>query len=203
MIRSILLVILLTGCVGPAPTISRPENLTINCTAACDFSIPMNNDIVTAKATNFYDFLIRGSGDLLSALPVVGMIVTQWKSLDVMENIIDRFGNQGGSPSSVVNNTTSTVTGDTITSGDIISTETDSSGSGNTTSGDVATSGDTTTGDTDSGNITGGPGDINTGPGYISKPVTTNTTTYSNAYNSDAGYCNGNGCFAPTPPPAP
>ena len=68
----------------------------------------MNTDIVVSKATNFYDFLSTASGDIVDALPVIGLIVSTWKNADVIDTVIDKFGNQvaasGPIDNSVINN---------------------------------------------------------------------------------------------------
>ena len=186
-IWGITFIIILSGCVGPAPTISRPENLTINCTAACDFSIPMNTDVVVAKATNFYDALQVG----VSQIPIIGALILSWKSMDVAENIADMaiasFNKGAANVTTTTNTTNTTTTGDTITttSGDKITGDT---GSGNVTSGDVATtSGDTVTGDKAGGDI--------------DKSVKTETVTYSNAFNNNSNQGNPVTTQAPAPTP--
>ena len=170
----------LIGCVGPAPTISRPDNLVIECETKCKFSVPMNNQIVTAKATNFYDALGQG----FRQLPILGSLLLSWKSMDVAETIADQAiasFNKGVSNVTTTTNTTNTSTvGDTTTttSGDQITGDT---GSGNTTSGDVAnTSGDTVTGDKAGGDIDKGV------------VTTTTTTTNSNAFNNNSNQGNPN-----------
>ena len=139
-----LVILLLTGCASKfAPVVSRPDNLVIECETKCKFNIPMNTEIVVAKNTNGYDMGIAA----LKQLPFIGALALSWKSMDVAEDIaeksIESF-NRGAlaanGPSTVTNSTTTNTSGDTITSGDVISTETDSSGSGNITSGDVSTS---------------------------------------------------------------
>ena len=193
--------ILVTGCASKfAPVVSRPDNLIIECETGCKFNIPMNTEIVVARNTNGYDV----AKSLVGQIPFIGAIALSWRSMNTAENIaeaaIGSFNRGSAAAPQAQPNIDNSQHIDN--SQQNVTTSTDSSGSGN--SADVATTDSSgsgnTTGPADSGNttITGGPGDLNTGPGYISKPSTVNTTTYSNAFN-DAGSCNGTGCTPAAP----
>ncbi len=161
-----------------APVISRPDNLVIECTTGCKFSIPMNTEIMVARNTNGWDALKTG----FAQIPIVGALLLSWKSLDVAENIADKAiasFNKGAA-----NVTTTTTTGDTITTttGDTITTSGDTD-SGNTSSGDVAT----TSGDDIGGDKAGG--DIDKSVSTITEStesIDSHDLEYNNSYNDQS-----------------
>jgi len=208
-IFGITFIIILAGCANKhAPVVSRPDNLIIDCPTGCKFNIPMNTEIIVARNTNGYDMMIAG----FKQIPIIGSFFLSWKSMDMAESVankaIDSFsrGQAAAAPPSVQNNDNRDYSDRSVDSSG--SGNSNSSGSGN--SADIATTtgpsnSGNTTGPADSGNttITGGEGDLLVGTGDINKPQTTNTTTYSNAFN-DAGSCNGTGCTPAAPiPPGP
>ena len=165
-------IIILSACVGPAPVISRPDNLVIECSAKCKFSVPMNDDIVVARATNFNDAIKSIGSNLLDLAPIAAVVVVANKGLNELgkakgpSNETNTVNTSTTTNTSAVGDTTTTTSGDQIT-GD--------TGSGNTTSGDVAnTSGDTVTGDKAGGNI----------------DKSAVTTTNSNAFNNNSNQGN-------------
>lgn len=137
-------VLFITGCASKfAPVVSRPDNMIISCTAACNFNVPMNTEVIVARNTNGYDMAIAGFGHI----PFIGALVLGWKSMDVAQDLgemaIDSFnrgssaGEAGSGQGQITDNSTTNIAGDTTITGDTISSALDSSGSGNFSSADV------------------------------------------------------------------
>jgi len=173
------IILVLSGCASKfAPVVSRPDNLKIDCTSACNFDIPMNTEIIVARNTNGWDFAKVGVVEGLRALPVLGAIGISWQTVNMMEGVFNKVNRDIGNVTTTTT-TNTTTTGDSIstTSGDNIATS-DSSGSGNSTS-------------SSSSSVVGDTVD-SSGSGNEANTTYDNDVEYNNSHNSTQADNNSN-----------